>query len=87
LPTGLKFLSLPFAPAEIETLIDNSLPALRLVRLRDGSFYTVHTTDGEKELEQWPDRRERFYFDDYLEQLNCEELRFLYPKYSEPWGW
>ncbi|KAH9052724.1 hypothetical protein EDB87DRAFT_1655810 [Lactarius vividus] len=87
LPSGLKFLSLPFAPTEIQTLIHNGLPALRLVRLRDGSFYTVHTTDGEKELEQWPDRRERFYFDDYLEQLNCEELRFLYPKYSEPWGW
>ncbi|KAI9431172.1 hypothetical protein H4582DRAFT_2010040 [Lactarius indigo] len=76
--TGLSSLSLPFAPTEIQTLIHNSLPALRLMRLRDGSFYTVHTTD---------DRRERFYFDDYLEQLNCEELRFLYPKYSEPWGW
>ncbi|KAH9175716.1 hypothetical protein EDB89DRAFT_1943614 [Lactarius sanguifluus] len=87
LPSGLKFLSLPFAPTEIQTLIHNGLPALRLVRLRDGSFYTVHTTDGEKELEQWPNRRERFYLDDYLEQLNCEELRFLYPKYSEPWGW
>lgn len=86
MPSGLKFLSLPFAPAEIQNLIHNSLPALRLVRLRDGSLYTVHTTDGEKELEQWADRRERFYFDDYLEQLNCEELRFLYPKYSEPWG-
>ncbi|KAH9034270.1 hypothetical protein EDB85DRAFT_1948637 [Lactarius pseudohatsudake] len=87
LPSGLKFLSLPFASTEIQTLIHNGFPALRLVRLRDGSFYTVHTTDAEKELEQWPDRRERFYFDDYLEQLNCEELRFLYPKYSEPWGW
>ncbi|KAH9067967.1 hypothetical protein EDB83DRAFT_2223030 [Lactarius deliciosus] len=87
LPSGLKFLSLPFAATEIQTLIHNGLPALRLVRLRDGSFYTVHTTDGEKELEQWPNRRERFYLDDYLEQLNCEELRFLYPKYSEPWGW
>jgi hypothetical protein len=78
---------LPFAPPEIETLIQSGLPALRLVRLRDYSFYTVHTTNGEKELEHWPDRRERFYFDDYLEQLNCEELRFLYPKYSETWGW
>jgi hypothetical protein len=80
----------PFTFPEIQTLIKNSLPALRLVRLRNSTFYTfytVHTTGGEKELEQWPDRRERFYFDDYLEQLNCEELRFLYPKYSEPWGW
>jgi hypothetical protein len=82
LPSELKFLSLPFAPPEIETLIQSGLPALRLLRLRDYSFYTVHTTNGEKELEHWPDRRERFYFDDYLEQLNCEELRFLYPKYS-----
>jgi len=87
LPGELKFLALPFAPAEIQTLIHNGLPALRLVRLRDGSFYTVLNEDGEKELEQWPDRQERFYFDDYLEQLDCEELRFLYPRYSEPWGW
>jgi hypothetical protein len=87
LPSGLKYLSLPSAPwREIKTLIRKGLPALRLARL-GGSFYTVQGTDEQRELEQWPDRRQRFYFDDYLEQLNCEELRFLYPKYSEPWGW
>ncbi|KAI0290275.1 hypothetical protein B0F90DRAFT_1825236 [Multifurca ochricompacta] len=85
LPGGLKFLALPFHPSEIQGLIQNGLSELRLVRLVGDAFYTIHATNSEKELEHWPSRRERFYFDDYLEQLDCEELRFLYPRLS--WAW
>ncbi|KAH9993439.1 hypothetical protein BJV77DRAFT_367998 [Russula vinacea] len=84
-PNGLKFLALPVSPSEIQTFIRGGLPTLRLMRLRGGNLYTVHSMDKERELEHWPDRRERFYFDDYLEQLDCEELRFLYPRFS--WVW
>jgi len=84
-PNGLKFLALPVSPSEIQNFIRSGLPALRLMRLRGGNLYTVHNTDKERELEHWPDRRERFYFDDYLEQLDCQELRLLYPRFS--WVW
>jgi hypothetical protein len=82
MPNGLKFLALPVGLSEIQDFIRGRLPALRLMRLRGGNLYTVHGTDKEKRLEHWPDRRERFYFDDYIEQLDCEELGFLYPKSS-----
>jgi hypothetical protein len=85
LPTGVKFLALPVGPSEVQNFIRSSLPGLRLMRLRAGNLYTVHGKDSQRELENWPDRRERFYFDDYLEELGCEELRFLYPRFS--WAW
>jgi hypothetical protein len=55
------------------------------MRLRAGNLYTVYGGDNQRELGPWPDRWERFYFDDHLEQLDCEELRFLYPRFS--WAW
>lgn len=85
LPTGLKFLALPVGPSEVQNFIQGSLPGLHLMRLRAGNLYTVHSGNNQRELEQWPDRWERFYFDDHLEQLDCEELRFLYPRFS--WAW
>ncbi|KAI0283543.1 hypothetical protein BC826DRAFT_192306 [Russula brevipes] len=85
LPKGLKFLALPVSHSEIHNFIRSGLPELRLMRLRGGSLYTVHSTDDGRDLEPWPDRRARFYFDDYLEQLDCGELSFLYPGFS--WEW
>jgi hypothetical protein len=85
LPNGLKFLALPVSHTEVQNFIRSGLPALRLMRLRAGNLYTVHGRDSERELEHWPDRWERFYFDDRLDQLDCGELRFLYPRFS--WAW
>ncbi len=85
LPNGLKFLALPVSHTEVQNFIRSGLPALRLMRLRAGNLYTVHGRDSERELEHWPDRWERFYFDDHLDELDCGELRFLYPRFS--WAW
>jgi len=82
MPNGLKFLGLPVSPSEVQNFIRSGLPALRLMRLRAGNLYTVHGGDGERELEHWPFRWERFYFYDHLDELDCGELRFLYPKFS-----
>jgi len=85
LPNALKFLALPVSPSEVQNTIWSGLPALRLMRLRAGNLYTVHGRGSERELGHWPDRWERFYFDDRLDQLDCGELRFLYPRFS--WAW
>ncbi|KAI9452394.1 hypothetical protein F5148DRAFT_1236194 [Russula earlei] len=85
LPSGLKFLAFPVSRSDIHEFLYDGLPALRLVRLRSGKLYTVHGEGNKRELERWPDRRERYYFDDYLEQLDLGELRFLYPRFA--WVW
>jgi len=85
LPSGLKFLAFPASPSEIQNLLHSGLPALRVVRLPESDLYTIQGTENERELERWPALRWRYYFDDFLEQLDLEELRFLYPKLS--WVW
>ncbi|KAI0262794.1 hypothetical protein BC834DRAFT_1001800 [Gloeopeniophorella convolvens] len=85
LPSGLKFLSLPFDLSdELQSLMRNGPPTLRVMLLR-GHFYSVRRSEGEPEFERWSRRQRKFYFEDCLEHLNCEEAGFLYPRL--PWGW
>ncbi|KAH9957833.1 hypothetical protein BC827DRAFT_1101361, partial [Russula dissimulans] len=66
----LQFLAFPVSPSEMQNYLRRGLPALRLVQLLKSNLYTIHGAENERELEHWPARRRRYYFDDYLEQLD-----------------
>jgi len=60
----------------MEGLCDSVIPALRLV-FSSESFQTVHHTDNGREFRPLGQRQEIFYLNDWLRQLNCEEVYFL----------
>lgn len=70
----LKFLAVPEFDKGI--LRDGVLPALRLVFYSE-YFWTVHHTDYERGLRKWDQRLDSFDIDDWLSQLNCEEVSLL----------
>ena len=61
----------------MEGLCDSVIPALRLV-FSSESFQTVHHTDNGREFRHLSPRQASLYIDDWLRQLNCEEVGFLY---------
>ena len=66
----------------MEGLRGSVLPALRLV-YNSNSFQTVHHTGNGREFRHLGQRQDHFYLEDWLKQLNCEEVGFLY---SNLWG-
>jgi len=73
LPSGLTFLAVP----SMEGLRGSVFPALRLV-YASKSFQTVHHTSNGREFRHMGQRQDNFYLEDWLKQLNCEEVGFLY---------
>jgi len=61
----------------MEGLHSDVIPAIRLV-LSSKTFQAVHHTDKGREFRRLGRRQEDFYLDDWLKQLNCEEVGFLY---------
>lgn len=60
----------------MEGLCENVIPALCLVFSSD-SFQTVHHMDSGREFRHLGQRQESYYMDNWLRQLNCEEVGFL----------
>ena len=54
------------------------MPALRMV-LTSETFQMVHHTDKGRIFRPLGERQETFYLDDWMKQLDCEEVGFLYP--------
>ncbi|KAI0299663.1 hypothetical protein B0F90DRAFT_1727626 [Multifurca ochricompacta] len=85
LPSGLKFLSLPFdvSPA-VRAVMCQGFPALRLVILNH-CFYTIHRASDGHYFEHWSLRQAKFFVNESLEELDCEEARFLFSRLI--WDW
>jgi hypothetical protein len=63
----------------MDGLCDGVVPALRLMYSSESeSFQTVHHTEKGREFRDLGRRQESLYMDDWLRQLNCEEVGFLY---------
>ncbi|THH20926.1 hypothetical protein EW146_g514 [Bondarzewia mesenterica] len=73
LPRDVTFLSVtPSLTLEIQNLVYEKLPNVRLLRMQN-VFYTVIRTDHGVVLDPWSGRRSRFYAHDWLEGLECED--------------
>ncbi|KAI0056851.1 hypothetical protein BV25DRAFT_1903028 [Artomyces pyxidatus] len=88
LPRELKVVALPLRLSqEIQNLIGSRLPSLRLLCMA-GIYYTVmHKAEQVTELERWSTRRTMFYFDDYIEEIECEEVRGFQAYDRLRWHW
>ncbi|KAI0049034.1 hypothetical protein FA95DRAFT_960723 [Auriscalpium vulgare] len=86
LPRDLKIVVLPFKMStDLQDTIGSRLPSVRLLCL-SGTYYTVqHTGAGGTQLEQWPQRRTVFSFNDYVEEIDCEEVKAFAS--TERWHW
>ncbi|KAI0247462.1 hypothetical protein BJV78DRAFT_1133240, partial [Lactifluus subvellereus] len=84
-PGELKFLSLPanFSP-NVESVMRDCPPTVRIMCLNK-CYYTIHRTDKEQTFEHWTGQRERIYVNNYLEEVDCEEIRFLYSRLPLCW--
>lgn len=68
-------------------LCDGVVPDLRLMySSKSESFKTVHHTEKGREFRDLGRRQESLYMDDWLRQLNCEEVGFLYSDLSGSGG-